>query len=319
MLSEASSTTVPPAFASLREHVSRLGDARFWWPYVAEILERHGLAGRGGEPVAGVGGTYPTFVCGEVVVKLFGYSRSWRESHAAERAAHVVVASDPAIAAPRLLAEGRLCDDADAPWPYLVTTRTSGVAWEHAGLDAHQKRAVAAELGRQVRRVHALRPSPDVATHESWSTSGVTAAAARSSLPAHLVAQVDGYLAGLGPLERVFVHGDLMHRHVFVEDGRLAGIIDWGDAMVTDPHYELAKLHLDLFDCDAVLLRVFLESSRWHVTDDFARRSMGLALCRQAHGLAQHHTMDVFYKLPALTPLREIATLEELANELFAV
>jgi aminoglycoside phosphotransferase (APT) family kinase protein len=46
-------------------------------------------------------------------------------------------------------------------------------------------------------------------------------------LPPHLVAQIDDYLARLGPFDRVFVHSDLGHRHVFVETGRLTGIIDW--------------------------------------------------------------------------------------------
>lgn len=89
---------------------------------------RHGLADAGGEPVAGFNATYPTFLYGNVVVKLFGYSRSWRASHAAERAAHHLLATGPEIAAPRLLGEGQLYDDVDAPWPYLITTRMSGVA-----------------------------------------------------------------------------------------------------------------------------------------------------------------------------------------------
>ncbi len=116
--------TAPPRFASIQEYVSRLGDVGFWWPYVAEILERHDLAATG-EPVAGCNATYPTFLYGDVVVKLFGYSRSWRASHAAERTAQRLVATDPEIAAPRLLGEGRLYDDVGAPWPYLITTRMS--------------------------------------------------------------------------------------------------------------------------------------------------------------------------------------------------
>jgi hygromycin-B 7''-O-kinase len=36
-------------------------------------------------------------------------------------------------------------------------------------------------------------------------------------------------------------------------------LIDFGDAMVGDLHYELAALHLDLFDCDKRLLRQFLD------------------------------------------------------------
>ena len=42
---------------------------------------------------------------------------------------------------------------------------------------------------------------------------------------------------------RVPVHGDLGCGHVLASDsGRLAGIIDWGDALIADPAYDLAAL-----------------------------------------------------------------------------
>ena len=106
---------------------------------------------------------------------------------------------------------------------------------------------------------------------------------------------------------------------MFVENGRLAGIIDWGDAMVTDRHYELVQLYRDMFGCDKALLGAFLEASDWPVGKHFARQALGLALHRQAVGLAQHHTMDVFEPIAALLPLQDIGTLDELATELFAV
>jgi hygromycin-B 7''-O-kinase len=308
----------PPTFASLQEHVSRLGDIEFWQPYIAEILERHNLTDAGRQPAAGFNATYPIFLYGDVVVKLFGYSRSWRASHAGERAAYALLATDPDIAAPRLLAEGQLYDDVDAAWPYLVTTRMSGVSWRNAELSAEQKHSVAADLGRQMRRVHALRPA-GVATHADWSAVNVAAAAERSSLPRHLIAQIDDYLARLGPFDRVFCHGDLVANHVFVENGRLVGIVDWGDATVTDRHYELIQPYRDMFDCNKALLRVFLEACDWPVGKNFPRQALGLALHRQAAGLAQHHTMDVFEPIAALFPLQDIGTLDELATELFAV
>ena len=98
----------------------------------------------------------------------------------------------------------------------------TGVAVEDAELSAEQWHSFAGELGRWVRRVHALTPS-GVATDEDWPGLDVTGAAARSSLPAHLVAQVDDYLARLGPFDRVFVHGDLVGMHAFVDGGRLTG------------------------------------------------------------------------------------------------
>jgi hygromycin-B 7''-O-kinase len=310
--------TAPPTFASIQEHVSCLGDVGFWWPRVAEILERHDLADAGRQPVVGFNATYPTFLCGDVVVKLFGHSRSWRKSHASERAALALIASEPEIAAPSLLGEGRLYDDHHAPWPYLITTAMSGVAWRDADLSAEARLDVAADMGVQVRRLHALSPS-GAATHADWQSLNVAAAAAQSSLPPHLIAQIDDYLARLEPFDRVFAHGDLVASHVFVDEGRLAGIIDWGDAMVTDRHYELIQPHRDMFGCDKALLRAFLEAADWPVGTGFARQALGLALHRQAVGLAQHHTMDVFEPIAALLPLQDIDTLDQLATELFAV
>jgi hypothetical protein len=307
--------TAPPAFASIQEYTARLGDIDFWWPYVAEILERHELGGR--RELVRHGrklGTYPTFICGEVVVKLFGYLGSWRETHTAERAAHGVVARDPEIAAPRLLADGRLYDD----WLYLITTRMPGDAAKNAELSPEQRLSVAAELGRWVKRVHLLNAT-GIVTDEDRPALNLTAAAEQSSLPPHLIAQINGYVARLEPFHRVFVHGDLTADHVFVEDGRLVGIIDWGDALVTDRHYEICQVHRDLFNCNKALLRVFLDASNWPVARNFPNQALGLALYRQARGIAQHLTMDVFEPIAALFPLQDIATLDELAIAVFAV
>jgi hypothetical protein len=152
--------------------------------------------------------------------------------------------------------------------------------------------------------VHELRPN-GVVTHEDWPAPDVAAAAEQSSLPPHPIAQIDDYLARLGTFDRAFVHGDLCAMHVFVENGRLTGIIDWGDAKVADRHYEL--------------IQIYLEACEWPVGKDFPRQARGLALWRQAVGLAQHHTIDVFEPIAALLPLRDIGTLDEPATGLFAV
>jgi hygromycin-B 7''-O-kinase len=308
----------PPRFASVQEHLSRIGDGSFWGPYVAEILERHGLARAGRELEAGFNATYPTFLCDDVVVKLFGGTQAWRESHAAERAAQTLIATDPKIAAPGLLAAGHLFKQVDAEWPYLITTRMSGVPLWRAELKTEQQLSVAEELGAQVRRIQALQES-SVATDQDWGTLDVAAAARRSSLPDHLSAQVDEYLVGLSAFDRVFVHGDLVANHAYIENGRLVGIIDWGDAVLADRHYELIQLYRDMFSCDKHLFRAFLDASDWPLSEYFPRQALGLALYRQAVGLTQHHTIDVFMSIAAAFPLSEIATLDELAQELFAI
>lgn len=274
----------PPTFASIQEYASRRADVGFWWPYVDEILERPGLANARREPVvAGFDATYPTFLYGDVVVKLFGYARAWRESHAAERGAQALVATDPEIVAPSLLSDGCLCDDVDAPWPYLITTRMSGVASLRAELSAFG-RCRAGQAGPAGARAASVR------RRNARGLVGAErgAAAEQSSLPPHLIAQIDDYLERLGPFDCVFVHGDLVANHVYVVNDRLTGIIDWGDAMVTDRHYEIIQLYRDMFGCDKALLRVFLDAWDWPVGKEFPSHALGLALYRQEVGLAQH-------------------------------
>lgn len=303
----------PPVFGSLAEHVSKVTDAGFWRPYVAEILGRHGMAG---EPRVTSGATHPTFVCGEVVVKLFGQAGFWRRSFEAERAAYAALAADPAIRAPRLLAEGALFEDAEAPWPYLVTTRTPGRSWWRARIPYEVRRAVAEDLGALIGRLRAL-PVAGLATEADWPAPPLAEALARSSLPPHLAAQAEAYVDGVSRAAPVFLHGDLVGNHVMVEDGRLAGLIDWGDAMAGDPFLELIQPHRDMFGCDKGLLRAFLEGAGWTPGEDFTHRALASGLRRQAIGLAQHHTIDVFEPVAQRFPLTEIGTLEDLARLLF--
>ena len=308
----------PPAFPSTSDYLGRLDDIGFWFPRAAGVFQRHGIDVQG-EAVAGLGGTFPTLLSGNVAIKLFGHLPFWRAAYEAERDAVRCVATDPGILAPTLLGEGRLYDDPNEPWPYLLTTRTTGAHWEDARLSRDEKATVAAELGRQVRRVHALVAPSDLATPDVWARHRLSEAASKTVLPPNLVSQVDDFARRSGSTDPVFVHGDLMYRHVFVEGGRLAGIIDWGDALVTDRHYELAQVQLNLFNGDKALLRTFLDHSSWPVEHTFARRALAQAFHRQAVGLAQHLTMDVFYKVPDLVPLEGIATLDELAEALFGV
>jgi len=311
--------STPPLFISLQDHISRLGDVNFWWPYLNDILKRHGLVDAQLQPVAGFNPTYPTFLYGNVVIKLFGYSKSWQQRYAAEHAALALVTTQPNILAPHLLNFGKLYDDANASWPYLITSKISGVASQHVQLSDQQQQELVLQLGRQVQYIHALTPHTGISTDADWSWLNVAEAAKSSSLPPHLIAQVDTYLAKLEPAKAVFTHGDLCDQHIFIDNGALSGIIDWGDAMVTDRHYELIQLYRGTFNCDKKLFKIFLEASNWPIGKNFAHQTLAQALRRQAIGLAQHHGMDVFEPIAARFPLKDIETLEQLAHELFAL
>ncbi|MGI8422558.1 MAG: hypothetical protein ACR2NO_00300 [Chloroflexota bacterium] len=106
-----------PRFGSVREYGARLGDVAFWREYVAAALKRHGLAGEA--PVSGAVGTYPTFLVGRHVVKLFGSQFSGGKRYAVEHALHTIFCNRPEIPAPALVATGALFDgplDDGVPW-----------------------------------------------------------------------------------------------------------------------------------------------------------------------------------------------------------
>lgn len=306
-----------PIFASENEYCLHRSDLDFWWPHVVNVLERHNLSGAEKRSTAtcGFNPTYPVFLIDDIVVKFFGYRPHWLNAFNTECAAHDYLEKDNTILAPRILAKGQLFPGS---WAYMVSSKVKGQSWLDAHLTYEEKNHVAAEIGQQLQKIHALPTDKHLQHDHNWSKLNFKKAAENSVLPKHLVAQVDNFIAKLDEFDRCFVNGDIVETHVFIDQGHLSGIIDWGDATVTDRHYELGKL-LDTFDWDKKLLKTVLDTSNWPVKKNFARQSLGLALYRQAVGLTQHHTFDVFYKLPHLLSLSDIATLDELADVLFDV
>ena len=320
---EPCSPTPPlrPTFQTLDEYRTRLGDAAFWAPYVVKVLERHALPG--GHLESGTVGTFPTFLVGQHVVKLFtpGLAKPFGTlfdgtlCHQVEVEVFRLLAGHSAIPAPRLVATGRLFDadggkahGDDGPWPYLVASRLGGRPWATAGLSKNERAEVARQLGTVVQQVHALPPPTGPLWRRDWVEeyrSGCVERLRRwGTLPAHLIDQVDAYLL-VPPADRRLVHADLHADHLFVDGARLVGIIDWGDALLADPYYELPALHLHAFDADTGLLAAFLEGYGWPPDPDFARRAMTMTLLRE---------FDVMDGVARRIDLREIATLEALAD-----
>lgn len=297
-----------PSFASVAEYGARLGDAAYWRPYVAAVLARHGL--REAEPEVGAVGSFPTFLAGPHAVKLFGELFLGAVCHATELSIHRLLLEVPDVPTPRLVAEGRLFGD-DWPWPYLVTTRQEGTSWADARLHPAERAQVAGHLGAVVRRVHDLPPPPGVDWGRDWLAEFRADCVERhrrwGTLPAHLVAHIDAYLVAPSSRRRL-VHADLHADHVFVDRGRLAGLIDWGDALHADPYYELPSLHLHTFGGDERLLGAFLDGYGWAVGSDFSRRAMSMTL---------QHQFDVLRALRGRIDLNEFARLDDLADRLW--
>jgi aminoglycoside phosphotransferase len=305
-----------PAFGCPDEYSDRLGDGDFWRPYAELALNLSGLSAAG-DLQSGFVGTYPTLLGDDLVIKMFGHFGDWRRSYRAELAANRTIAQDPRILAPRQIATGELFPDSDHNWPYLISERLDGSAWREArlSLSPEQRNGIAVEVGRQIRLVHhqaaadgiqvrddhRVDQSEVMRRHRHWAESGRSGA-----LSGRLIDQIPSYLDDYRVGSRCMVHADLTEDHIFVRDGKLIGVIDWGDAMITDPYYELGALHLGAFAADRQLLGSFLDGYGWTVDQTFVRHAMQVALM---------HDFDLFSAVSSLCA--EADSLDDLADRLW--
>lgn len=156
------------------------------------------------------------------------------------------LARDHGIGVPQVLGTGRITGEQGDRAAMVITPAPGGQFRELAdGLSPAERRSVLADLGRVVARLHEIRAPgpwrPDAEGH--WpDPAELRAGYIRDRLAEHdqLVA------AGLSPAEVeatfatlhaspepaacgfVLCHGDLSPEHVFVDDGRVTCLIDWG-------------------------------------------------------------------------------------------
>jgi hypothetical protein len=284
-----------------------LGDPGYWAPYVREVLERHGL------PVERLEaphvGTFPTFIVGDLVVKLFGPGFDGERSSQVETAMHDLLESHAAIPSAGLVATGQLFELKPA-WPYLVAERVRGRAIRDVNLSDTLAEGVAAELGAIVGSLHALTPPAIVASRDLLDGLRDTAAdrLRRFGLPEHLVEQVPRYLTDAEPA-LILVHGDITADHVFVDQKGVTAVIDWGDALVADRAYELPAVYFDALGGDRRLLAAFLDAADWPQAD-LPRRGM--------QGVLEFQ-FDAISGIANRFDLARIETLDHLATRLFAI
>jgi aminoglycoside phosphotransferase (APT) family kinase protein len=132
------------------------------------------------------------------------------------------------------------------PWPFFGGPVVPGRELADAGLDDDARAALARPLGRFLRALHSARLDVELPVDPlRRADMGYRVAMARQRL-AELGGPPDGAedvleaALALPPSERLsIVHGDLHLRHVLVEDGRLSGVIDWGDVCHADPAIDL--------------------------------------------------------------------------------
>lgn len=72
---------------------------------------------------------------------------------------------------------------------------------------------------------------------------------ARSIIPAPYFGAIDMFLESApptSPYTPVFCHNDLGAEHILVHEGKISGVIDWGDTARTDPARDFGLLYRDL-------------------------------------------------------------------------
>lgn len=139
------------------------------------------------------------------------------------------------------------------PLPFLLTRRLAGA---ELGKGPHP---LLVTVGERLRAVHSVTLDGygflKQPAYGSWTEFTGEAQACLDELvdgdvvTVELAAAIDGMLherTGLLAYDKtgVLLHGDLKPPHIFADEGRLTGIIDWGDALAGDPLYDIARFSL---------------------------------------------------------------------------
>ncbi len=334
----------PPGEEALKQLVSDDGyrryfmDVGFWRPWVEYVCRRDEIVDGDIRIRIGLKGTYPTFIVNdEWVLKFFGQNYDGHAAHRAEWVANQLL-TGARVPAPAMVRSGAMLPDAtDWQWPFLQMEFVPGsnIGKHFAVLSRNNKHELASWIAETARSIH---QAPAVRT-ASESTQQLRAAYVAliqqnhtavlhgrelppgvAALPTHLQGQAAEYLLPLAellapPRLDALVHADLTADHIL---GRYRQgswqpehVIDFGDAMIGDWHYDLGALHLDLFRADRTLLRAFVDA---YGLDAETQR----ALPRRAMSLTLLHRYDLFESLTASEiDWSAVPTLAELERRLW--
>jgi len=203
-------------------------------------------------------------VAADFVLKIGDGRELAAEAWACERVRAVGVASPEIVAFES--------SPAGLPRPFVLMHRLPGSGLDSAPHDAF------VDAGQQLRLVHSIRAdgygvlADTDPVDDAWSGPHATWNAFTDEAPNGLGELVDRHVISAGLARRigaaldrfasavrfdkpgVLLHGDLKPPHVFAENGRFVGLIDWGDAAVGDPRYDLARFSINAAGALAPLL-----------------------------------------------------------------
>jgi hygromycin-B 7''-O-kinase len=320
---------IRPYFADRTAYGALFTNTAYWQAYVAVICARHGLECH--TIRSGLPGTNAVFLVDQqYAVKLYSDLFGGSHSFPAERECYALIAAALTIAAPVLIASGELFDSASGwPWPYLVTSLLPGMSLgESDALSDSNQIELATWLGTFLRQIHGLPLAQNLHLRANWGhflaflhhqrAQVVEQHTRWGVLPPHLITALEDYLPPVAQLVDQthpprLLHCDLNADHVlgdFVGGQWLpSGVIDFGDAKVGDPVYELVALHLGLFRGNKTLLNAALSAyADSCILIDLPRRAMAYTLLHEFNVLEGMHEQ-----------IQTIATLEDLAEHIWNI
>jgi hygromycin-B 7''-O-kinase len=292
-----------------------------WRPAVEHICRRHGLPG--GPHLRGPDGTHILYFAGESrVVKMF--VPLFGDDFTAERLVCERLEGRLGVATPALVGEGEVDG-----WRYLVMTRVPGrpVGEVWAEMSREDRLGVAACMGDMISALRSVPVEGLDPIEVDWSaflSEQARTAAVRqrgSGLSWDPAEQIREYLeCSRGVLSEAFgpvlVLADITDEHVMVSETgggwQMVGYVDFGDAMVGHPDYELVAPGLDIARGDPDILRTLLVASGCSertLDDTLRRRLMSYTLL--------HRYVKLEYALGAIPEAGGARDIEELARVLW--
>ncbi|MEZ4223243.1 MAG: aminoglycoside 3'-phosphotransferase/choline kinase family protein [Polyangiaceae bacterium] len=213
-----------------------------WRPVIQEIASHHAP---GSSVTLPEDGSVLVGIADELVIKL--YPPFMRGHFAFEKEALKHFAGKLSVATPKLVTSGD-----HSGWPYLVMTRLHGeslrLAWPR--FEETDRVVLLRALGALVAEVHALPVQPLRSLAPRWSDFIATQRSAcaerqrRTGLPAHLHAELEHFLDQRDSANsevnqsEVVLTGEYTPMNLFVKDGQLAAMFDFGDGMIGPREYD---------------------------------------------------------------------------------